>query len=133
MTQLTNKTAVITGGSSGIGFETARQFIAAGARVIITGQNETRLAEAQEKLGPQAIAFKADVRVLPDLDALAQRVKAEFGQLDIVFANAGVGAFAPLESIDEAIYDKQFDINVKGVFFTVQKLAPLLKTGASVI
>ena len=133
MTQLTNKTAVITGGSSGIGFETSKQFIAAGARVIITGQNEARLTQAQQQLGTQAIAVKADVRSFTDLEALAERVKAEFGQLDILFANAGVGAFAPLEAIDEAAYDLQFDINVKGVFFTVQKLAPLLKDGASVI
>ncbi|MGF1513323.1 MAG: SDR family oxidoreductase [Elainellaceae cyanobacterium] len=133
MTRLTHKTAVITGGSTGIGFETAQQFIAEGARVLITGQNESRLAEAAERLGPPAIPVKADVRSLDDLDTLVAQVRAEFGALDILFANAGIGGFAPLDAIDEAFYDSQFDINVKGVFFTVQKLAGLFKGGASVI
>ncbi|MDM9383887.1 SDR family oxidoreductase [Chlorogloeopsis sp. ULAP01] len=133
MTRLTNKTAVITGGTTGIGFETAKQFIAEGARVILTGQNEERLQTAGSELGEAVIPIRADVRSLHDLDVLAARVKAEFGQLDILFANAGIGLFAPLAAIDEGFYDDQFDINVKGVFFTVQKLAKLLNDGASVI
>jgi NAD(P)-dependent dehydrogenase (short-subunit alcohol dehydrogenase family) len=133
MTRLTNKTAVITGGTTGIGFETAQQFVAKGARVILTGQNEDRLQTAVSKLGEAVIPIRADVRSLHDLDILAARVKAEFGQLDILFANAGIGLFAPLAAIDEGFYDDQFDINVKGVFFTVQKLAELLNDGASVI
>lgn len=131
--RLAGKTAVITGASSGIGFETARQFLAQGARVIITGQDEKRLAEAAEKLGEGVIAVRADVRNLADLDALAQRAKGELDRVDILFANAGVGKFAPLEAIDEAFYDSQFDTNVKGLLFTVQKLAPLLGRGSSVI
>lgn len=133
MTRLTNKNAVITGGTTGIGFETAKQFVAEGARVIITGQNEERLQSAVNELGEAVIPVRADVRSLHDLDALAAQVKAEFGQLDILFANAGIGLFAPLTAIDEVFYDEQFDINVKGVFFTVQKLTEFLNDGASVI
>lgn len=133
MARLKNKTAVITGATTGIGFATAQQFIAQGAKVIITGQNEARLADATQQLGPQAIPVKADVRSLPDLEALAEQVKEHFGGLDILFANAGIGYFAPLEQVDEAFYDRQFDINVKGVFFTVQKLGKYLNSGASVI
>lgn len=133
MARLQNKTAVITGGTTGIGFETARQFIAAGARVIITGQHPERLAEAAQSLGSQAIPVPADVRSLTDLQQLAVRVKAEFAGVDILFANAGIGKFAPLEQIDESFYDLQFDINVKGVFFTVQQLVDQLNSGASVI
>jgi NAD(P)-dependent dehydrogenase (short-subunit alcohol dehydrogenase family) len=133
MERLKNKTAVITGGTTGIGFETAKQFLAERARVIITGQSEERLAKAAEKLGVNAIAVQADVRSLSDLDILVAQVKEQFGGLDILFANAGVGAFAPLNAINETFYDNQFDINVKGVFFTVQKLENLLNEGASVI
>jgi NAD(P)-dependent dehydrogenase (short-subunit alcohol dehydrogenase family) len=133
MARLLNKTAVITGGTTGIGFETARQFVAEGARVMITGQNRDRLQAAAERLGSKAIPVQADVRSLNDLDGLAAKVAEEFGQLDILFANAGIGYFAPLEQVDEALYDNQFDINVKGVFFTVQKLLSVLKPGSSVI
>jgi NAD(P)-dependent dehydrogenase (short-subunit alcohol dehydrogenase family) len=133
MARLNNKTAVITGGTTGIGFETAKQFVVEGARVIITGQNEERLQSAAKELGETVIPVRADVRSLHDLNALAAQVKAEFGGLDILFANAGIGLFAPLDAIDELFYDDQFDINVKGVFFTVQKLAELLNEGASVI
>lgn len=133
MARLNNKTAVITGGTTGIGFETAQRFVAEGARVIITGQNEDRLQRATQELGEATIPVRADVKSLSDLDTLAARVKAEFGGLDILFANAGIGLFAPLNAIDEAFYDDQFDVNVKGVFFTVQKLADLLNEGASVI
>lgn len=90
MTRLKNKTAVITGGTTGIGFATAKEFISEGARVIITGKNEARLAEAARKLGENAIAFSADVRSLDDLHTLATKVKEEFGSLDILFANAGI-------------------------------------------
>lgn len=133
MGRLNNKTAVITGGTTGIGFATAEQFIEEGARVIITGRNDIRLKEAVERLGTNAVGVKADVLSLTDLDNLATRVSDIFGRLDIIFANAGIGQFAPLEQVNEKFYDNQFDINVKGVFFTVQKLVGLLKPGASVI
>ncbi len=133
MTRLTNKTAVITGGTTGIGFETAQQFIAQGARVIITGRNQDRLNEAAQALGENAIPVKADVKSLSDLDFLATQVRDIFGELDILFVNAGIGYFTPIEQVDEAFYDNQFDINVKGVFFTIQKLLGFLKAGSSVI
>ena len=133
MERLNNKTAVITGGTTGIGFATAKLFIEEGARVIITGRNEARLQDAVSGLGQKAIAVKADVRSLSELDSLAARVREEFGSLDILFANAGIGHFSPLEQVDERFYDNQFDINVKGVFFTVQKLAGLFNKRASII
>ena len=133
MKRLNNKTVVITGGTTGIGFATAREFISEGARVIITGRNQQRLNKAVEQLGNNAIAVQADVRSLSNLDTLTAKVKDEFSDLDILFANAGTGQFSPLEQIDEQFYDNQFDINVKGVFFTVQKLTGLLKPKASVI
>lgn len=133
MARLSGKTAVITGGSTGLGLETAKEFLAEGARIIITGTNEERLNAAASELGANAIAVQSDVRSLSDLDALAERVKTEFSSLDILFANAGIGYFKPLEQVDEAFYQNLFDVNVKGVFFTVQKLASLLSEGASVI
>lgn len=131
--RLAGKTAVITGATTGIGFETARQFLAQGARVLITGQDEPRLAAAADKLGGGVIKVRADVRSLADLDAVAQRAKTEFDRVDVLFANAGIGKFAPLEMIDEAFYDSLFDTNVKGLFFTVQKISPLLGRGSSVL
>ncbi len=133
MKRLDAKTAVITGATTGIGYETAGRFIEEGARVIITGQNQQRLAASADRLGSNAIPVLADVRSSAAFDELASRAKTEFNGLDILFANAGVGIFAPLEHFDEAAYDHQFDINVKGVFFTVQKLAGLLNPDASVI
>ena len=133
MNRLKGKTALITGGTTGIGFETAKQYIAEGARVIVTGRNEDRLNDAVAKLGENATAVRADVRSLADLDNLAQTVEQKFGHLDILFANAGIGYFTAIEDVDESLYDNQFDINVKGVFFTVQKLVGLLRKNSSVI
>ncbi len=133
MARLANKTALVTGGTTGIGFETSKQFLQEGARVMITGQNEERLTSAVKELGQNVIPVRAGVRSLADLDVLATDVKEEFGSLDILFANAGIGYFSPVEQVDEVFYDNQFDINVKGVFFTVQKLVGLLNKGASVI
>lgn len=127
------KTALITGGTTGIGLETAKQYLAEGAKVMITGTNEERLVTAIAQLGKNATSVRADVRSLKDLDNLAKEVKQEFGSLDILFANAGIGYFAAIEDIDEASYDNQFDINVKGVFFTVQKLVGLLNENSSII
>ena len=133
MSKLNGKTAVVTGGTTGIGFETAKRFLEEGARVIVTGQDEARLAEAARKLGARAIPVRADVRRLEDVDALAARVKEEFGGLDVLFANSGVATFAPIEQVDENAFDTQFDVNVKGLFFTIQRLAGLLNPGASVV
>lgn len=130
---LEGKTAVITGGTTGIGFDTAKHFVAAGARVLITGQNQERLDAAVAELGDAAIGVNANVADLSALTRLAASAKEAFGKVDILFANAGSGVFAPIDAVDEAAYDRQFDVNVKGVFFTVQKLLPVLADGASVI
>lgn len=131
--RLANKTAVITGGSTGIGLTTARLFLREGARVLITGQDEGRLAAAVQELGPGALAVRADVRRREDLERLAQRVRESFGSLDVLFANAGIGAIAPLEQVTEALFDDVFGTNVKGLFFTVQTLVGLMKPGASIL
>lgn len=128
-----NKLAVVTGASTGIGFGTARALIEEGARVIITGQNEERLAAAARQLGASAIPVLANVRKLEDLERLAQRTREVSDKVDVLFANAGVGKFAPLEQVSEELFDELFDTNVKGLFFTVQKLAGLLKQGSSVV
>jgi NAD(P)-dependent dehydrogenase (short-subunit alcohol dehydrogenase family) len=133
MRRLEGKTALITGGTTGIGRATAELFIQHGARVAITGQDEQRVAEAAAALGPQAIGIRADVSKTADMVALASRLKAHFGQLDIVFANAGIAKPRPLADVDEAHIDEQFDVNVKGVINTVQKTLPLLRNPASII
>ena len=129
--RLKGKTAVITGGTSGIGLATARQFIAQGAQVLITGQDEGRLAAAGRELG--AFTHLVDVRRATDLEALGAATKAHFDRLDILFANAGVAHATPLAETNRAQFDELFDINVKGVFFTVQALAPLMPAGASIV
>jgi NAD(P)-dependent dehydrogenase (short-subunit alcohol dehydrogenase family) len=129
--RLHGKTAVITGGTSGIGLATARQFIAQGAKVLITGQDAARLAAAGRELG--VVTHLVDVRRANDLEALAAAAKSNLGRLDILFANAGVAYATPLAETDRARFDELFDINVKGVFFTVQALAPLMPAGASIV
>lgn len=131
--RLAGKNAVITGGTTGLGFATAKVFLQEGARVLITGQNEERLAAAVRELGAGAVGFRSDVRKVEDLEALGRKAKETFDRVDVLFANAGVGGFASLEALTEAQYDEQFDTNVKGVLFTVQKLLGLLKPGSSVI
>jgi NAD(P)-dependent dehydrogenase (short-subunit alcohol dehydrogenase family) len=133
MRKLNNKVAVITGGNSGIGLSTAQKFISEGAKVVITGRNERTLQQAVSSLGENAYGLKGDVSKLEDIQKLADYVKNEFGRVDVLFANAGLGVFADIESVSEEDYDKQFDINVKGVFFTIQKFLPLLAKGSSVI
>lgn len=130
---LTDKTALITGGSSGIGFASARMMIANGARVVITGRDQTKLDAAQAELGGDTIAIKADISSLDDMQRMHDVVKREFGSLDILFANAGVAFGTPLGKTDEAMYHKLMDVNVKGTFFSVQSLLPLMNDGASVI
>lgn len=129
--RLHGKTAVITGGTSGIGLATARQFIAQGARVLITGQDAARLAAAGRELG--AATQRVDVRRPGDLEALAAAARVQFGRLDILFANAGVAYAMPLAETTRERFDELFDVNVKGVFFTVQALAPLMSAGGSIV
>lgn len=130
---LVDKSAVITGGTTGIGFATAKLFIEHGARVTITGQDEARLAAAVKALGPKAKAVRVDVRQQQDLQALREHVAAEHGSLDVLFANAGVAFATPLQDTTEARFDEMFHINVKGVFFTVARLASLMARGGSIV
>ncbi|WP_424192544.1 SDR family oxidoreductase [Ampullimonas aquatilis] len=133
MARLLNKTALITGGTTGIGFATAQQFLKEGARVAITGQDAGRVTEAAKQLGAGVIAIRANVSSAEDMQAVATRLQSEFGGLDILFANAGIAKVSPLTDVDEAHIDEQFDVNVKGVIFTVQKLLPLLRNPASIL
>ncbi|KOT93481.1 short-chain dehydrogenase [Streptomyces sp. NRRL F-4711] len=128
-----NRNAVITGGGSGMGLAMAELLVAGGARVVITGRSQATLDAARERLGENAVAVRGDVASLPDLDALTDRVKAGLGTVDALFVNAGIATLTPLDSTTEEAYDELFDINVKGAWFTVQKLAPLLNTGAGVV
>ncbi len=133
MGKLDGKVAVITGGNSGIGLATAQRLVKEGAYVFITGRRQAELDAAVKLIGQNVTAVRGDVANLDDLDRLYATVKKEKGHIDIVFANAGTGAFAPLGSITEEHYHKIFDTNVKGLLFTVQKSLPLLKDGGAVI
>src|SRR5437763_4913752 len=133
MGKLEGKIALITGGNGGIGLATAKQFVNEGAYVFITGRREQELAAAVKEIGRNVTGVQGDVSSLGDLDRLFAQIKREKGRLDIVFANAGVAKYAPLGSITEELYDSIFDINVKGLLFTVQKALPLLPNGASII
>jgi len=133
MAKLEGKTALITGGNSGIGLATAKRFVNEGAYVFITGRREPELAAAVKEIGRNVTGVQGDVSNLGDLDRLFAQIKREKGKLDIVFANAGVARFAALGTITEDLYDSIFDINVKGLLFTVQKALPLLPDGASII
>jgi NAD(P)-dependent dehydrogenase (short-subunit alcohol dehydrogenase family) len=133
MERFAGKFALITGGSSGIGLATARAFAAHGARVAITGRDQAGLDAAKELLGDSHIVLKSDAANLMDIDTLYSVIMERFGALDIIFANAGVADGKPMEKTTEEDFDRIFDINVKGVFFTVQRGVPLLRNGASII
>lgn len=131
--KLEGKIALVTGGSSGLGLATAKQFIAEGAQVVVTGRRQSELDLAVHELGSSAVGLRGDVSNLADLDRLYEMVRQRFGKLDIVFANAGGGAFVRLGEITEEHFDKYFDINVKGTLFTVQKALPLMTGGGTII
>src|SRR6516162_4950667 len=133
MGKLEGKIALITGGNSGIGLATAKQFVSEGAYVFITGRRDPELAAAVKVIGRNVTGVQGDVSNLDDLDRLFSQIKREKGRLDIVFANAGVARLAPLGTITEEFYDSLFNVNVKGLLFTVQKALPLLPEGASII
>jgi NAD(P)-dependent dehydrogenase (short-subunit alcohol dehydrogenase family) len=133
MGKLSGKTALITGGGTGIGFATAKRFVAEGAKVFITGRRQAELDKAVKEIGGDIIAIQNDVTDLHDLDRLFAKVKDNAGKLDVVFTNAGAGALAPLGSITEEHYEREFNTTVKGTLFTVQKALPLLVDGASII
>jgi NAD(P)-dependent dehydrogenase (short-subunit alcohol dehydrogenase family) len=133
MSRLHGKTAVVTGGGSGIGLGAAKRFVEEGAFVYIFGRRQEALDAAVAQLGPSARAVRGSVTDLADLDRLYHAVKAERGGLDILFANAGTGALAPLGEITPEQFDQTFDVNVKGLLFTVQKALPLMSAGSSII
>lgn len=131
MKNLENKVAVVTGGNSGIGYAAAAVLAERGAKVIVTGRNKEALNKAEQELKVTGIA--ADQSDLKSIDNLAAEVSSKFGKVDIVFLNAGIASFAPLELASEEHYDSIMNVNVKGVYFTLQKLLPILNDGASII
>jgi NAD(P)-dependent dehydrogenase (short-subunit alcohol dehydrogenase family) len=131
--KLKNKVSVITGGNSGIGLATAREFRANGAEVAIFGRSRQTLDLAIKSLGDEVLAIQGDVRKLSDLDRLFEESGKKFGKIDILVANAGIAKFAPIESLSEELFDELCDIHFKGTFFTVQRALPYLRDGASVI
>jgi NAD(P)-dependent dehydrogenase (short-subunit alcohol dehydrogenase family) len=133
MGKLSNKVAVVTGGNSGIGLSTAKAFIDEGAKVVVFGRDQATLDRAVETLGRNAVGVKGDVTNDADLTKLFDTAKQRFGKVDVVFANAGVAEFLPVEAANDTHFDKLFDINVKGAFKTVQKAVPVLNDNASII
>jgi NAD(P)-dependent dehydrogenase (short-subunit alcohol dehydrogenase family) len=133
MKRLEGKVAVVTGGNSGIGLATAKRFQQEGARVAISGRSKKTLDEAVRTIGNGVLAIQADVAKLADLDKLYAEVSQKLGKIDVLFVNAGIAKFAPLAETSERAYDEQFDINIKGAYFTIQKALPLLNDGASII
>lgn len=131
--RLAGKTALITGGTSGIGLATASLFLREGAKVAVTGRDTSRFDEVRTALGPDALIIEAEVRSAADMKEMSRLVKARFGALDIFFGNAGRALPSPLETTDEALYDELMDSNVKGLFFSMQAISPLLREGSSVV
>jgi len=133
MGKLEGKIALVTGGNSGIGLATAKQFVGEGAHVFITGRREQELSAAAKDIGSNVTTVQGDVSKLDDLDRLFARIRTEKGRLDVLFANAGIAKYGRLGEISEEFFDSIFDINVKGVLFTVQKALPLMPDGAAII
>ncbi len=133
MTRYEGKTVVIIGGTSGMGLATAKMLLDGGARVLVTGRSKEGVESAQKELGNDAIVVSSDARSLVEIDALASRVKSEFDTFDLLFVNAGFSIPMPLDNVTEAIYDEMFNLNSKGPFFAVQKLAPSINRGGAVV
>lgn len=133
MSRLQGKCTLITGGTSGIGLETAKQFLAEGARVIVTGVNPDSIKKAQTELGSEVLVLQADSANVTAQRALAQAVKDHYGQLDVAFLNAGVSVWLPIAEWTEEMFDRSFDINVKGPYFLLQALLPVFANPASVV
>ena len=133
MKRYEDKKVVIIGGTSGMGLATAKMLLDGGARVLVTGRSKEGLESAQSELGNDAIVVSSDARSLTDIDALAARVKSEFGTFDLLSVSAGFSIPTPLENVTSAIYDEMFNLNAKGPLFAVQKFAPLINRGGSVV
>lgn len=133
MKRFEGKVAVVTGGNSGIGLATAKRLQEEGAKVAIAGRSKKTLDEAVRAIGNGILAVQADVAKLTDVDKLYVEVSKKLGKVDVLFVNAGIAKFAPLAETSESLYDEQFDINVKGAYFTIQKALPFLNDGASII
>jgi NAD(P)-dependent dehydrogenase (short-subunit alcohol dehydrogenase family) len=133
MKRYEGKTVVIIGGTSGMGLATAKMLLDGGARVLVTGRSKEGVESAEKELGNDAIVVSSDARSLTEIDALASRVKSEFDTFDLLFVNAGFSIPTPLDNVTEAIYDEMFNLNSKGPFFAVQKLAPLINRGGAVV
>ena len=133
MNRYEGKTVLITGGTTGMGLATAKLFVGEGARVIVTGRTPATIEAAQAELGENAIAIYSDATSLSDMDSLAEKVRETFGKLDVLFVNAGISRRVPFEQMTEEVYDEMLDLNAKGPYFIVQKLAPLMPEGSAVV
>lgn len=133
MNRFTDKTILVTGGNSGIGLAAAHAFAAEGARVVITGRDEATLEQARTSLGGQAIAIRNDASSVASAKELASTLKAQGIRLDGIFLNAGIAKLAPFDAVDEALWEQTFNVNVKGPYFQIQALVPLLNKGASIV
>lgn len=133
MSKLTGKVALVTGGNSGIGLSTAKLFSQEGARVIISGRDRTTLDEAAQKIDGDVLALQADVADLAQIERLYITIAEQFGKIDVLFANAGIAKFAPMETTTEALYDEVFNINLKGLYFTLQKGLFYLNDNAAIV
>jgi NAD(P)-dependent dehydrogenase (short-subunit alcohol dehydrogenase family) len=133
MGKLDGKIALITGGSTGIGLATAKLFVHEGAQVVATGRDPESIRAAQRELGPSALVLASDTSQLADVAELMDAIRQKYGRIDILFANAGVARFQPFGEIEESFYDDHFNINVKGMFFTIQTALPLIPQGGSIL
>lgn len=133
MNRLQEKIALITGGTTGIGLATAKLFQDEGAQVVVTGRNADTLSEAQQTLGPKATVIRSDASDLKSIDTLVSEVRQKFGRIDILFANAGIAQFAPVDQVSEGFFDNHFNLNVKGLYFVVQKALPLIPDGGAIL
>src|SRR6201991_2919399 len=131
--KLNNKVAFVTGGTSGIGLETAKLFQAEGAHVVLVGSNEERLAAVGKELNGKALLVRADIRKVADIERAVEETRVKFGHIDVVFANAGATTVAPLEAVTEAYVADNLALNFTGTFFTIQKTAPIMTQGGSII
>lgn len=133
MKKLEGKTALITGGTSGIGLAAARLFVGEGAKVVVTGQDADNLARAREALGPDALVLPSNAGRLSDIEALVEQVRERFQGLDVLMVNAAIARPAPIEAVTEAQFDELVGVNFKGAFFAIQKMLPLFRDSGSII